>query len=100
MYTYRDLALHIIQDLTDDQRNRLVTAHHQFKERGLPGESLSAATRSWFESLGIEFGLARHGIPEDQLELLADEAFDDPSHTSNMIPVSRDDLFATYRAAL
>jgi alcohol dehydrogenase class IV len=36
----------------------------------------------------------------DRLEFLADEAFDDPCHPTNMIPVTREDLLATYRTAL
>lgn len=86
--------------LNEDQHARLAAAHALFKRRNLPGDSLSAASRSWFESLGIEFGLAHHGIPEDKLEFLAEEAFDDPSHATNMVPITRDDLLATYRAAL
>ncbi len=87
-------------DLDDGQRGRLTTAFRLFEERGLGGDSLSSSARAWFEQLGIEFGLARHGVPEDQLDFLAGEAFDDPSHATNLIPVSRGDLLATYRAAL
>jgi alcohol dehydrogenase class IV len=87
-------------DLDEEQRGRLSTVDSFFQERGSGGDSLSSASRAWFESLGIEFGLARHGIPEDRLEFLADEAFDDPCHPTNMIPVTREDLLATYRAAL
>jgi 4-hydroxybutyrate dehydrogenase len=87
-------------ELDDVQRSRLAEAHRLFRERGMSGKSVSESSRAWFEKLGIEFGIARHGIPEDRLEFLADEAFDDPSHATNMIPVTREDLLATYRAAL
>jgi 4-hydroxybutyrate dehydrogenase len=86
--------------LTDAQRARLAEIHRLFKIRGMAGDTLSASCRQWFEKLGVGFGLAQHGIPEDRLEFLADEAFDDPCHGTNMIPVSRDDLLATYRKAL
>jgi 4-hydroxybutyrate dehydrogenase len=86
--------------LDAEQGARLATVHGFFQERGLSGDSLSSVSRAWFESLGIEFGLARHGIPVDRLEFLADEAFDDPCHPTNMIPVTREDLLATYRTAL
>lgn len=86
-------------ELDDSQRARLLQAHELFQVRGRGGDSLSASCRAWFEELGIQFGLANHSIPEDQLEFLADEAFDDPSHMTNMIPVTRDDLLATFRAA-
>ena len=86
--------------LTDAQRARLAEIHRLFQIRGMTGDALSANCRQWFEKLGVAFGLARHGIPEDRLEFLADEAFDDPCHGTNMIPVTRDDLLATYRRAL
>ncbi|MCB1094669.1 MAG: iron-containing alcohol dehydrogenase [Verrucomicrobiae bacterium] len=87
-------------DLSDEQRARLAEIQRLFQICGLAGDSLSASCRQWFEKLGIVFGLAQHGIPEGRLDFLAEEAFDDPCHGSNMIPVSRDDLLATYRAAL
>ncbi|MGK0184889.1 MAG: 4-hydroxybutyrate dehydrogenase [Verrucomicrobiales bacterium] len=86
--------------LTEPQRERLVEAQRLFEIRGMASDSLSASCRQWFAQLGICFGLTEHGVPEDRLDFLADEAFDDPCHPTNMIPVSRDDLLATYRAAL
>ena len=86
--------------LDDSQRARLAEVHGLFQARDMNGSSVSACCKAWFEELGIEFGLAKHGIPEASLEFLADEAFDDPSHATNMISVTRDDLLATYRAAL
>lgn len=86
--------------LDDAERSRLTTVHLFFEERDLPGESLSAACRNWFESLGIEFGLSQRGVLPGDLERLAADAFDDPSHATNLIPVTREDLLATYRTAL
>jgi alcohol dehydrogenase class IV len=54
----------------------------------------------WFEELGIQFGLQNHGITADDLAPLADEAFADPCHATNLIPVIRDDLAAVYQSAL
>ena len=51
------------------------------------------------EELGIKFGLKNHKIPEDDLGNLADEAFLDPCHATNLIPVSRDVLAAVYKKA-
>jgi len=50
--------------------------------------------------LGIQFGLRHHGITADDLAPLADEAFADTCHATNLIPVSRDDLLSVYEAAL
>ena len=54
----------------------------------------------WFEELGVEFGLKNYGIPEADLPALADEAFADPCHATNLIPVTRDDLATVYQSAL
>lgn len=86
--------------LSDPQRTRLAEIQRLFELSGMTGPSVSSLSRQWFEQLGITFGLASHGIPEGRLEFLADEAFDDPCHATNVIPLSRDDLLATYRAAL
>ncbi len=88
------------KSLNNDQRTRLAVVQNLFEERGIAGEVLSSSCRSWFEKLGIRFGLSNHGIAEEKLEFLAEEAFDDPCHATNMIPVSRADLLATLRAAL
>lgn len=87
-------------NLSEPQRARLSEVQRLFQVRGMVGDSVSNASRRWFEQLGITFGLAQHGIVEDRLEFLAGEAFDDPCHATNMIPVSREDLLTTYRSAL
>ena len=56
-------------------------------------------TRIWFKELGIKFGLKNHNIPADDLGNLADEAFLDTCHATNLIPVTRDDLAAVYKRA-
>ncbi|HIG82256.1 MAG TPA: iron-containing alcohol dehydrogenase, partial [Verrucomicrobiales bacterium] len=87
-------------DLTNVQRQRIQTIRTLFAEANRAGDSLAAETRMWFEELGIQFGLQNHGIPADDLAPLADEAFADPCHATNLIPVTRDDLAAVYQSAL
>ena len=86
-------------ELSADQRQRIQTARTLFAEAGRKGDSLSAETRAWFEELGIQFGLSNHGITADDLPPLADEAYADPCHATNLIPVTRDDLLAVYEGA-
>jgi alcohol dehydrogenase class IV len=71
-----------------------------FAEAGRTGDSLASETRGWFEELGIQFGLKNHGITSDDLAPLAGEAFADPCHATNLIPVTRDDLAAVYQSAI
>ena len=60
---------------------------------------MDAETRAWFTQLGIKFGLKNYNIPPDDLGNLADEAFLDTCHATNLIPVTRDDLAAVYKRA-
>jgi len=87
-------------DLTAAQRQRIQTIRALFAEAGRTRNSLAAETRTWFEELGIQFGLQNYGITADNLAPLADEAFADPCHATNLIPVTRDDLAAVYQEAL
>jgi alcohol dehydrogenase class IV len=87
-------------DLAADQDYKIAKVLSIFAERRLDRGTLSESCKSFAASLGIEFGLSAHGVTEQNLAGLADEAFDDPCHEFNMIPVDRDDLLATYRAAL
>ena len=95
-------SMHFLEaaDLTTEQQRRIQVIRKLFEEAGLPGDSLSAATRLWFEELGIILGLNNHSIPEADIPLLAEEAFLDTCHATNLIPVSRDDLAAVYESAL
>jgi len=86
-------------DLTIEQRRRLDVVQALFEEAGMAKSSLSASCRDWFSALGIEFGLQHHNIPQEQLDFLAGEAFDDPCHSTNIIPVSREDLLQVYQKA-
>ncbi len=87
-------------ELTAEQQRRIQTARSLFAEAGRQGESLATEARAWFEELSIQFGLSNHGITADDLAPLADEAFADPCHATNLIPATRDDLLAVYQSAL
>jgi 4-hydroxybutyrate dehydrogenase len=84
-------------DLTPQQRQRLEKVQGLFKEAGMAGASLCVSCRDWFINLGINFGLQFHDIPQDKLEFLAAEAYEDPCHGTNIIQVSREDLLSVYR---
>ena len=86
-------------DLTASQQQRIQTIRTLFGEAGRSGDSLADETRMWFKELGIKFGLKNHNIPADDLGNLADEAFLDTCHATNLIPVTRDDLAAVYKRA-
>ena len=87
-------------DLTDEQQCRIDTVRALFADAGRAGNSLADETRSWIEELGIKFGLNHHGIRVDAIPALADEAFLDTCHATNLIPVTRADLAAVYEKAL
>lgn len=61
--------------------------------------AVNAVTRL-FRELGIPEGLRSQGIEEDALAVLAGEAFADPCHQTNPVPVTTEDLFSLYQSAL
>lgn len=71
-----------------------------FAECGLARGSLSESCRAFCESVGIKPGLANNKVPADGLEALSAEAFKDPCHGSNMIPVKQDDFLKVLKAAM
>jgi alcohol dehydrogenase class IV len=48
--------------------------------------------------LGLNQRLREHGVRPDQLEALAAQAWEDPCHRTNAVPVTRADLRALYEA--
>ncbi|MHC4714575.1 MAG: iron-containing alcohol dehydrogenase, partial [Planctomycetota bacterium] len=80
--------------LGEDDRKRLETVRKLFSDAGVERDTLTAACKSFMESLGIEFGLANHGVAESDLDQLAEDAFRDPCHPTNMVPVTKEDLLA------
>lgn len=86
-------------DLSVEQRYRIEKVRSLFIEAELDRGSLTESCREFFLSLGIEFGLAKHGVPLSDLEDLSADSFADPCHSGNMIPVSREDLLAVLQAS-
>ena len=87
-------------DLNEKQKHRIKIVRSLFNEAGRSGESLANETRTWFQELGIKFGLQHHNIPAEDLDNLSKEAFADPCHATNIIPVTQDDLAGVYKQAL
>ena len=85
--------------LNDEQQSRVTTVIGLFAAAGLAKDSLAETCRSWFTTLGITFGLKNHHIPADNMEFLAQQAFEDPCHHCNIIPVTKEDLLGVYRKA-
>jgi alcohol dehydrogenase class IV len=84
---YRELARRIsipVDGLSDDEvRVRLVKAINDLRE-----------------SSGISGGLRARGVTEDQIPLLASNAFDDPCMVTNPVRLEREDLEDLYVRAL
>ena len=58
------------------------------------------AVTGLLRSVGIPEGLHSQGIEESALALLAEEAFADPCHQTNPVPVSTEDFLSLYQSAL
>jgi alcohol dehydrogenase class IV len=56
--------------------------------------------RSLLDGIGLRPGLRAQGVTEAHLDALVDQAFDDPCHLTNPVPVTKEDLRRLYRAAL
>lgn len=87
-------------DLNEDQKYRVNRVRSLFTDRGYVGGSLADTCRQFNEKLDIAPGLSNHGVLKKDLETLAVEAFEDPCHPTNMIPVGFDDLLSVYMAVL
>lgn len=86
--------------LSPEELSRLENIQTLFKNNGIEGENLSDCCTIFFESLNINFGLKQHGIDESAVKKLTDEAFADPCHSTNIIPVTAEDLAKVYKTAL
>lgn len=86
--------------LSNTDLSRLKAVQSLFKSHGIERENLSDCCTIFFESLGVKFGLKQHGIDENSIDKLTEEAFSDPCHKNNIISVSAKDLATVYRAAL
>lgn len=78
--------------LNDEQRRRVNKVQNLFAERKIAKVSLAESCRSFFDSLGIKFGLSNHGVQKEHLSRLTKKAILDPCHANNMIPVTEKDF--------
>lgn len=84
-----------------ERMERLYTIQSLFEEcQGFEAENLSGACSNFIESLGVKLGLGNQGIKEADLESLSFEAISDPCHTTNIIPVTREDLIFVYKESM
>lgn len=56
--------------------------------------------RSLLAEAGIPAGLAAHGVKESQFGALVEQAFEDPCHLTNPVPVTKADLRKFYELAM
>jgi alcohol dehydrogenase class IV len=59
-----------------------------------------AAVRGLLREVGLPEGLRAHGVREAQLGELAEQAYADPCHRTNPVPVTRDELRRLYELAM
>lgn len=87
-------------DLNDEQRARMNRVNDLFKETSFYRGKLSETLKTYFEKLGINFGLKNHGVKEDQINTIADKAFQDVCHQTNMIPINTDNFKTVIQKAM
>jgi alcohol dehydrogenase class IV len=87
-------------NLNPEQQARIDRVQHLFTACDCGGSTLSESCGIFCEKTGIEFGLSTQGVKLEDLDPLADEAFADPCHNCNLVPVTREDLKSVYKAAM
>jgi 4-hydroxybutyrate dehydrogenase len=87
-------------ELTEEQKLRIENVKALFKNTSYYSSSLCETTRSYFEALGIKFGLVNYGVKDMHLDVLAEKAFLDVCHQTNMIPVNTSDFKIVIEKAL
>ena len=55
---------------------------------------------TWLSGLGLNTRLREHGVKPEHLDPLVAQAFDDPCHKTNAVPVSREDLRNLYQQVM
>lgn len=85
--------------LSEEQNNKISRVKDLFNNRNFHEGNLSKGCRHFIETLGIKLGLSHHHVPKNDLESLSVEAFQDPCHLGNMIPVKPEDLLNVYEQA-
>jgi|TARA_Y100000310_G_scaffold330383_1_gene401918 alcohol dehydrogenase class IV len=83
-----------------DQKQRIRDTQRIFRKADLAAESLAGSVRLLIDNIGIQMGLEAQSIPARDLPRLAELAFADGIHRTNMVPVTRDDLLRVYQNAL
>jgi alcohol dehydrogenase class IV len=58
------------------------------------------AIRRLLRDIGLAGGLRAYGVTESHFNALADQAFADPCHRTNPVPVTREDLYKLYQLAM
>jgi alcohol dehydrogenase class IV len=86
---------------TDDLRERYQRVARLFRgrEKARPGD-LPEAVTAFRLRLGIEDTLAQRGLKREDIPKLAREAYADPCHSLNPIPLLESDLASIYERAL
>jgi 4-hydroxybutyrate dehydrogenase len=87
-------------DLNKKQAGKIDRVQSIFEQKGMDKTTLSEACLHLLLNIDIHHGLLAHGIQEKDLEALSIEAYEDPCHQTNMIPVDQKDLLEVYKAAL
>ncbi len=87
------------KELSAPARAKFARVREIFREAGMDRGGLAESIRAFFTALGVPLGLRQHKVPETDLDMLARDAFEDTCHASNIIPVTREDMLAVYRAA-
>jgi alcohol dehydrogenase class IV len=59
-----------------------------------------ASVETLLRDIGLTGGLRAAGVKDEQLDALADQAFQDNCHKTNPVPVTRDDLRALYQQSM
>ena len=78
--------------LSQAQKERLETIQNIFHKYELKHSTLAKSCESYIESFNIQFGLKNHGVKESQIDLLAQKAFLDVCHRTNMINVTEENF--------
>lgn len=85
--------------LPNEKLIRLKKVQSIFAAQNINGNHLSDCCSQFIASLGIKFGLKNHGVNESAIKKLTTEAFSDPCHATNIIPVKEIDLETVYQMA-
>jgi alcohol dehydrogenase class IV len=59
-----------------------------------------AAVRTLLRDIGLPEGLRAHGVRDSHLDALVAQAWEDPCHRTNPVPVTRGDLHRLYQSAM